>query len=150
MKTRPVQNILVIILCSVVIISVSVLDFLPWWIFLVPVLILGYGLSLLKLKVNGFELGFISGFLIWFGGNLLFDLQYNGFTLFKLAKLVNAPKVLLLIASGMIGGLLTGLALYVGKNIFKDAEPPNPEPSDLEPSGLESVSQARHAMHKRK
>ena len=127
MKTRIIQNSLVTIICGIVMISLGNVDFLPWWTFLVPVFIEGYVLTLLKLNLNAFVLGFIAGFLIWFGENYLYDIKYNGLILIKLASLLSVPKLLLLFASGVIGGILTGLAMYVGKNILKDAESPNLE-----------------------
>ena len=79
MKSMFIKNILVIVICGIVIVSMGNIDRLPWWIFLLPVMIVGYGLTLLKWDLNAFMVGFISGFLIWFFGNLLFDVQYDGF-----------------------------------------------------------------------
>ena len=125
LKSKLIQSLLVIIICGIVIISLGNVDFLPWWIFLLPILILGSILTLLKLNLNAFMLGFISGFLMWFGGNLLFDFQYDGSILAKCANLLSIPKILLVFLSGIIGGILTGTAMYVGKNIFKNAKQPN-------------------------
>jgi len=125
MKSRLIKNILVIVVCCIVIVSLGNIDLLPWWIFLLPVMIVGYSLTLLKLNLNAFILGFISGFLIWFCGNLLFDVQYNGFILVKLSDLLHVHRILLLFASGVIGGVITGLAMYVGQNILKGAELPS-------------------------
>lgn len=125
MKTKLIQSTLVIIICGIIIISFGNIYFLPWWIFLLPVLVLGNALTLLKLNLNVFILGFISGFVIWFGGNSLFDIKYNGFILVKCANLLSVSKILLLFASGIIGGLLTGIAMYVGKNILKNTEQSN-------------------------
>ena len=126
MKKRIIQNSLVVIICVIVMISLGNVDILPWWAFLVPVLIIGYVLTLLKLNLNAFVLGFIAGFLIWFGGNYLFDIKYSGLILTKLVSLLSIPKLLLLLIPGVIGGMLTGLAMYVGKNIIKNVEPARP------------------------
>ena len=127
MKSMFIKNILVIVICGIVIVSMGNIDRLPWWIFLLPVMIVGYGLTLLKWDLNAFMVGFISGFLIWFFGNLLFDVQYDGFILAKMAGLLNVPKVLLFFLSGIIGGVITGLAMYIGQNILKRAELPQLE-----------------------
>ena len=95
MKSMFIKNILVIVICGIIIVSMGNIDRLPWWIFLLPVMIVGYGLTLLKWDLNAFMVGFISGFLIWFFGNLLFDVQYDGFIIAKMAGLLNVPKVLL-------------------------------------------------------
>ena len=127
MKSMFIKNILVIVICGIVIVSMGNIDRLPWWIFLLPVMIVGYGLTLLKWDLNAFMVGFISGFLIWFFGNLLFDVQYDGFIIAKMAGLLNVPKVLLFFLSGIIGGVITGLAMYIGQNILKRAELPQLE-----------------------
>jgi len=127
MKEKLIQSILVVIVCGIVMISLGNVQVLPWWTFLLPVLILGNVLTLLKLNLNAFMLGFIAGFLIWFGGNSVFDIKYNGFILVKLADLLSVPKILLFLTSGIIGGILAGLAMYVGKNILKDTGLPNLE-----------------------
>lgn len=127
MKSMFLKNILVIVICGIVIVLMGNIDLLPWWSFVLPVIILGYGLGLLKWNLNAFIVGFISGFLIWFGGNLLFDVQYNGFIIVKLADLLHLPKILLLFLSGIIGGVITGLTMYVGLNILKGVELPNLE-----------------------
>ena len=85
MKSMFIKNILVIVICGILIVSMGNIDRLPWWIFLLPVMIVGYGLTLLKWDLNAFMVGFISGFLIWFFGNLLFDVQYDGFIIAKMA-----------------------------------------------------------------
>lgn len=126
MKAMRIQSILVIIICGVVMILLGNIDFLPWWMFLLPMLILGHILTLLKLNLNAFMLGFSTGFLIWFGGNFLFDIKYSGFILTKLANFLFLPKMALLLISGVIGGVLTGLSMYVGKNILKDTNLSNP------------------------
>ena len=127
MEAKPVRSILVMVICGVIIISLGNIDLLPWWFFILPVIMLGYCLNLLEWDLNAFMVGFIAGFFIWFGGNLLFDLQYNGSILVKLANLLGVPKVVLLFVSGSAGGTLTGLAMYIGKNILKSAELPNLE-----------------------
>ena len=127
MKSMFIKNILVIVICGIIIVSMGNIDRLPWWIFLLPVMIVGYGLTLLKWDLNAFMVGFISGFLIWFFGNLLFDVQYDGFIIAKIAGLLNVPKVLLFFLSGIIGGVITGLAMYIGQNILKRAELPHLE-----------------------
>jgi hypothetical protein len=127
MKAIFIKNIWVIVICAIVIVSLGNIDLLPWWSFLLPVMIVGYGLSFLKWNLNAFIVGFIAGFLVWFGGNLLFDVQYDGFIIAKLAELLHVPKILVLFLSGIIGGVITGLAMYVGQNILKSAELPNLE-----------------------
>jgi hypothetical protein len=127
MKRKFMQGILVVVVAGLIMVLAGIVGALPWWSFLVPVMLLGYLLTLLKLELNAFALGFMAGFLIWFGGNLLFNLTYNGLILSKLSNLLSVPTLLLLLVAGIIGGVLSGLAMYVGQHIFRDKGLPNLE-----------------------
>lgn len=90
---------------------------LPWWFFTIPIMLLGAVLSRWKWGVPGFGVGFAAGFLVWLGAHLYFDLTGNGLVMEKLGQLFTVGKVIVLVASGLIGGLLTGLALYTGNSL---------------------------------
>jgi hypothetical protein len=98
------------------------MDFLPWWSFVVPVLIFGMMISLKGWHVSTFGVGFLCGFLIWSGGSVFFHLSLGGIVMPKMGVLFSVPPIIILIASGIIGGLLTGLALYTGKSVFFKAQ----------------------------
>lgn len=102
----------------ILVIFTSIIESLPWWTFVVPVLILGMVINFRRWNVSVFSIGFLSGFIIWFGANLYFDTIVSGVILNKLGLLLSVPKIIVLVISGVIGGLLTGLALYTGKNIL--------------------------------
>lgn len=88
---------------------------LPWWSFIVTVFIIGAVITLIKWNVRSFMTGFISGVIIWAGGNLFYHLLYSGIILKKAGP---TPTLLFLVSAGLAGGLLTGLALYSGKKLL--------------------------------
>lgn len=103
-----------VLLLIVLILLFRMVPALPWWTFLIPVIICGAVITWLRWQVHTFLTGFFAGFVIWLGAHLCFQLQYNGDILGRFGTL---PEILLLFASGCIGGLLTGLALYTGRTI---------------------------------
>jgi hypothetical protein len=94
------------------VVVVKMFDQLPWWSFLIPVFILGCITSILKWQAPAFVAGFIAGFMLWFGMNLYVDIAYHGLILSRWEPLI---KITMLLMTGLVGGLLTGLALYAGK-----------------------------------
>jgi hypothetical protein len=118
MKRKPLSNILAIVICIVLIVLTRLVDALPWWSFVVPVLVFGGVISLLRWQVSGFMAGFLAGFIIWFGVNALYDAQNGGLMMNRVAELISIPKMVVLILSGLLGGLLSGLALYTGKGLL--------------------------------
>ena len=104
------------ILLPLVVVS-KLFDVMPWWGFLIPVLVLGMVIGFRKWQVSGFLIGFLCGFLLWLGGNLYFHIIYHGNILQKLGT---GPGIAILIVSGIVGGVLTGLALHTGRAIMLD------------------------------
>lgn len=115
MKKKTRDNIKTAFILIPVIILTRLISTLPWWIFVIPVLALGVIVTLKKWEISGFSIGWLCGFLIWIGANLFFDTMLDGDILFKIGLLLSVPKIIVLLVSGIIGGLLTGLALYTGK-----------------------------------
>lgn len=117
MKKKNADTLKTILLLFAIVIVTRLIESLPWWIFTVPVLALGMFITVRKWTVNTFWTGFLCGFVLWLGANLYFHLSYNGNILNRIGE---GPKVLLLVFSGLIGGLLVGLALYTGRAIAFD------------------------------
>lgn len=115
MKKKTRDNIKTALLLIPLIILTRLIDALPWWAFVIPVLALGVIITLKKWEFSGFSVGWLSGFLIWICANLYFDKMLDGDILTKIGLLLSVPKIVVLLVSGIIGGLLTGLALYTGK-----------------------------------
>jgi hypothetical protein len=101
-----------LLLVPVVILSRQ-LEYIPWWSFVIPVMGLGITITLLKWEVSCFFVGFLCGFLIWSGMNFYFHLVFEGLIVEKFG----IASVILILSSGILGGLLTGLALYTGKKM---------------------------------
>ena len=118
MKRKPISNILAVLICIALIVLTRLSDALPWWSFVVPVLIFGGVISLLRWQVSGFVAGFLAGFIIWFGVNLFYDSQNDGLMMERVAQLIFVPKLVMLLIAGLMGGLLSGLALYTGKGLL--------------------------------
>lgn len=122
MTQRSAANVKTALLLFAIILLIKLFDAIPWWSFVLPVVGLGMLASARGWKVSGFATGFLTGFVIWAGANLYFHLTFSG----DIVSRVGARAgVLVLIASGIIGGLLTGLAFYTGQQVMKA----NREPS---------------------
>ncbi|HEY0066292.1 MAG TPA: hypothetical protein VGB46_02980 [Flavisolibacter sp.] len=118
MKRKPINNILAVLICIALIVLTRLIDALPWWSFVIPVLIFGGVISVLRWGVSGFLTGFLAGFIIWFGVNSFYDAQNGGLMMGRVAQLISVPKLVMLLLSGLLGGLLSGLALYTGKGLL--------------------------------
>lgn len=124
MKRKPISNLLAVVICIVLIILIRLADALPWWSFVIPLLAFGGVISLLRWNVSGFLVGFLAGFITWFGINSIYDAQNGGLMMERVSMLIAMPKIVALLLSGLMGGLLCGLALYTGKGLLS----PNPRP----------------------
>jgi EamA domain-containing membrane protein RarD len=116
MKEKTKKNIGLSLALVLVIILTKQSQELPWWSFVIPVTGIGVVVRLKKWNISSFPIGFLIGFFIWFGSSLYFHFTFNGNILNKDG---NIPMLLLLIGSGLIGGILTGLSLNLGYSIFK-------------------------------
>lgn len=122
MKTlhKKFDNIKSFLILLLVIITFSSISILPWWSFLLPVFISGVIANYLNWIISSFFIGFLCGFISWFCVNLYYDLTFNGAILLKIANSISISKYILLVASGLVGGLITGLAYYSGYIILKN------------------------------
>ncbi len=109
------------IIVSLLVIARLVAPF-PWWSFMIPLFVTGAIFSIRQMRISPFWTGFIAGFLVWAAGNYLFDLRNEGIVMMHLGKLLMVPAVVVVALAGILGGLLSGLALYAGHSMFKTAE----------------------------
>jgi hypothetical protein len=86
----------------------------PWWTYLIACSIIAALLPAKAWSLPAFVTGFISGFLIWSGATLFYHTHYTGQLLNIVAELMTIPLSLLFVITGLIGGLLSGLAVYSG------------------------------------
>lgn len=107
------------ILVSVILILLIIgrIDFLPWWAFVIPIMIFGFLITYKNTRFPAFATGFIAGFLVWCLGNIYFDISGSGLMLKRMADLLFIHKIVFLFISGLVGGTMAGLSLYTGKAI---------------------------------
>ena len=124
MRNKLIDNIKALILTVLAVLSGEILTSLPWWSFLVVVVIVGAVLKGLNVTFNAFLIGLVSGFLIWFGFSAYHDSVAYQSTVVLIGAIMNYPKALILVSSGLIGGLLSGLALHTGKYLYNLVKTP--------------------------
>jgi hypothetical protein len=117
MKKKVPNSIKTIFILVPVIIATNSIIILPWWSFVIPVLVVGVVITKKEWKVACFPIGFLAGFLVWASANWFFDIKYSGIFLDRFGFGI---KLLLLLVSGIVGGLLTGLSLYTGRSLAFD------------------------------
>jgi hypothetical protein len=125
MQRRIGRNSATVAALIVVIVASGLADSLPWWFFVLPVLLLGIVSRWKGWVVPGFPLGFTAGFLVWFGGNLFYGFVFGGAVLQKIGSNYSLPGFVMLLLSGLPGGILAGLAFYAGKRMFRPAKSDN-------------------------
>lgn len=90
---------------------------LPWWGFAIT----GFALGFQMKPTNGkaFGIGFLALFLLWSGQALYIHFANDGILSTRIAEMltIGSPYLVILI-TGCIGGLVSGLAVFSG-SIFK-------------------------------
>lgn len=92
---------------------------LPWWAFLVPALLFGL-LAGGDDRLKSFLLGFVAGFTVWLGANLWFDSAADGVAVNMISQITEFSKWTLFTVSGVLGGILAGLAMLVGSSVLEN------------------------------
>jgi hypothetical protein len=108
---------------ALLLILVKQLAMLPWWSFTVVVFVLGLALPYRRWNLPVFGIGFLVGFVVWAGTNTLCGVLYRAELFDQVASVMGLQKIVLLLASGLIGGLLTGLSLLAGKGAVFQSKP---------------------------
>jgi hypothetical protein len=114
MKKSTFDNIKTVVLVALTVTITGVIDALPWWSFIVPVILLGVFIKRSGWQTACITTGFLSGFIVWAGINLFVDKTSKGVLLNKLGQLIMMPEAIVILLAGILGGLLTSLALYTG------------------------------------
>lgn len=89
-----------------------------WWSFTIPLIGLGMYTSWRDWPVSAFLAGFLAGFVLWITMNVYFDSRGGGIKLERLSELASVPKPMVLLISGIIGGLVSGVACYTGRSAW--------------------------------
>ncbi|GAB5410769.1 MAG: hypothetical protein BalsKO_31340 [Balneolaceae bacterium] len=109
------------ILTFLILITAFILNlFLPWWSIALPGLAFGYQFK--KSPWVSFGLGFLALFLLWGGQALYIHFANDGILSTRIAEMlgVGSPYLVILI-TGIIGGLVSGLATLTGTLFTKVA-----------------------------
>lgn len=122
MKKSTFDSIKTAVLVGLTVTGMGMIDALPWWSFIVPVILLGVFIKVKGWRTAYITAGFVSGFIVWSGINLFIDKSSEGVLLHKLGLLIMAPEGVIVLFSGVIGGLLTSLALYTGGCFLAEKE----------------------------
>lgn len=104
------------LLALIILITAFLLNlFLPWWSIAIPGLIFGY---MFKQKgLASFAWGFLALFLLWGGQALYIHFANDGILSTRIATMlgVGSPYLVILI-TGVLGGLVSGLATLTGSS----------------------------------
>ena len=117
MKSKKQSRIQVFLALSLFILLFRMIDGPPWWSFILPVMVLGACIPSGRLNISYFSAGFSSGCFVWIASTLYYHFIYKGVLIDRIGM---GYGVIALTASGLIGGLLTGLAFYAGKSLTVD------------------------------
>jgi hypothetical protein len=118
MKSKAINNTVAVLVLVIVLSLIKTITFLPWWFFVIPVHLMGVASYSMKWNFPGFATGFLAGFIVWAGANLYFDAVSKGDILARVGLMLSVSKIVVILVSGVIGGLLTALALYTGRQLF--------------------------------
>jgi hypothetical protein len=118
MKKRIADNLKVAPVLLLVILLTGQIDMLPWWGFIVPVILIGILSALFNWQIAAFTIGFLSGFIVWAGASYYFEYAFGGTMFHKLGALMSVPGIVVILLSGLVCGLLSGLGLYAGRLLF--------------------------------
>ena len=108
------NNIYFLIINIVFITIIQLLNVLPWWSFLFITLVMGFIFTFKRWKIKPFAVGFISGFLNWLSVSIFFHFQFDGLLVNKIVPIFYINTPLFFILTGIISGILNGLASYTG------------------------------------
>lgn len=90
--------------------------FLPWWSIAIPGLVFGYYFN--QKAWPSFGWGFLALFLLWGGHALYIHVANDGILTTRIAEMmqISAPGLVVII-TGILGGLVSGLATLTGSLI---------------------------------
>jgi len=101
-------------LSALILITAFLLNlFLPWWSVAIPGLIFGYLFS--QKAFSSFGWGFLALFLLWGGQALYTHLANDGILTSRIAEMLSlGSPILIVLITGILGGLVSGLAALTG------------------------------------
>lgn len=102
------------LLSALILITAFLLNlFLPWWSIAIPGLIFGYWFN--QKALTSFGLGFLALFLLWGGQALYIHLANDAILSSRIAEMLSVGSpILVVLITGILGGLVSGLATLTG------------------------------------
>jgi hypothetical protein len=90
----------------------------PWWTIAIPGLVLGFQFN--KKAASSFGWGFLALFLLWGIQATIIHVQNDGVLTSRVATMLGVNSAFLVILStGLIGGLVSGMSTLTG-SLFRD------------------------------
>jgi hypothetical protein len=113
---KSMMKFLVAILLTALLSYISGL-FLPWWGIAIAALLVAVLVP--QAPVSSFFAGFLGVFLLWAGMAFWFDAGNEGILSGKIANILplGGNGILLILVTGLIGGLVGGMAAFTGKQL---------------------------------
>lgn len=107
------------LLSALILITAFLLNlFLPWWSVAIPGLIFGYLFN--QKAFSSFGWGFLALFLLWGGQALYTHLANDGILTSRIAEMLSlGSPILVVLITGILGGLVSGLAALTG-SLFRE------------------------------
>lgn len=113
------KTIIYILAIAVVCTLFQSLTALPWFTFVIPCFFIGVYMGKKEVNKIPFFTGFLAGFLVWAGATIFFEARFGGTSLNVVSGLFGFNKAITLIIIGLVGAILTGLAVLSGYMLFK-------------------------------
>ncbi len=114
-----IKSIIYILVLCIIIAGLQFVTTLPWWIFTIPLVLIGIWHSHKGINRIPFLSGFIAGFIVWAGATLFFHNSYAGNSIVTLGSLIGFSPFVTVLLIGAVGGILAGLSVFSGALLFK-------------------------------
>ena len=116
------KNMLQYVLIGLVIFVINYFFDVQWWFFAIPCIIVG-ALFPFKPKSNVFVIGFVSGALTFLIQWLIVYVSNDGRMLHRLSVMFDFHEIWIVLASCCIGGVVSGLSVFLGNSLFQKKQP---------------------------
>lgn len=102
------------LLSALILITAFLLNlFLPWWSIAIPGVAFGYYFN--QKALPSFGWGFLALFILWGGQALYIHIANEGILSTRIAEMLSVGSpILVVLAAGFLGGLVSGLATLTG------------------------------------
>src|SRR5215211_2328796 len=99
MANKIPDNIKAFFVIIVLTILIGIINGIPWWSFIIAVVIFGAFAAFKNWKIAVFPVGFLSGMLVWTGLNFYYHIVYGGSAFKKIGMLLSLNEYIIYIIS---------------------------------------------------